>query len=44
MGMNKRGVRDGSGPYRGSWQRRVHGSKGRRRQAGKPCPERKRKG
>ena len=38
MGYNRRGVRDGSGPYKGSYQRRVAGGIGRRRQAGQACP------
>lgn len=41
MGRNARGVRDGSGPYKGSYQRRVGKGMGRRRQAGQKCPKRK---
>ena len=41
MGRNARGVRDGSGPYRGSYRVRVEGrSVGKRRAAGSPCPKR----
>lgn len=42
MGYLKRGVRDGTGPYRGSWMRKHHGRLGRRRRAGQKCPKRKR--
>ena len=44
MGRNKPGVRDGTGPYRGSWQRRHFGSVGKRQQAGEKCPKRGRRG
>lgn len=37
MGRNRRGRQDGSGPYKGSFQERTYG-KGRRQQAGLPCP------
>ena len=37
MGRNRRGLRDGSGPRNGSWQRRNVGV-GKRRQAGQKCP------
>ena len=40
MGYNKRGVRDGSGPYKGSYIRRSGGKIGRRRRAGTKCPKR----
>jgi len=39
MGMNRRGVRDGTGPRAGSLQRKNNGGIGRRRQAGEPCPK-----
>jgi len=39
MGKNKRGVRDGTGPYKDSWQRWQTGSKGKRQQAGQNCPK-----
>jgi len=43
MGYNKRG-RDGTGPYKGSYRRRVEKKKtGRRRAKGLPCPKRKRR-
>lgn len=42
MGYLKRGVRDGSGPYKGSLQRKGS-KKGKRRLAGQPCPSRKKK-
>ena len=38
MGYTKRGKRDGSGPYRGSYIRRKGGKIGRRRRAGVKCP------
>jgi len=42
MSYTKRGVRDGSGPYRGSYRRRVEGKGiGRRRASGAKCPKRK---
>lgn len=40
MSKTKRGVRDGSGPYSGSYQSKKHGGKGRRRMAGAKCPKR----
>ena len=40
MGRNTPGKRDGSGPWKGSYQKKTHG-KGRRQAAGKPCPKRK---
>ena len=40
MGRNARGKRDGTGPYRGSYQRKKSGI-GRRRAAGQRCPVRK---
>lgn len=39
MGYKIRGKRDGTGPYRGSFQRR-QGGLGRRRSAGQKCPKR----
>ena len=38
MSRARRGVRDGTGPYRDSYQRRSQGDIGRRRQAGQRCP------
>jgi len=38
MGFLKRGKRDGSGPFEGSFTRRG-GRKGRRKEAGEICPE-----
>jgi len=43
MGRTRRGVRDSTGPYRGSYIRRKGGKIGRRRRAGQPCPKKKRK-
>ena len=40
MSYTKRGRRNGSGPYKGSYQRKKN-STGRRRQAGLPCPKHK---
>lgn len=40
MGKTRRGTRNGTGPHRDSYQRRSGNSKGRRRQAGQPCPKR----
>lgn len=40
MAKNKRGVRDGTGPYKDSWQKKNVGI-GRRRQAGQKCPKSK---
>jgi len=40
MSRSRRGVRDGSGPFKDSYQRKK--SKiGRRRKAGIPCPKKK---
>ena len=39
MGYTRRGVRDGTGPHKGSYQRRTSGSVGRRVASGKPCPK-----
>ena len=38
MGRNKRGRRDGTGPYKTSYRAR-HKLKGRRREAGVECPK-----
>jgi hypothetical protein len=38
MARNKPGVRDGSGPYKDSFQRKTVG-KGKRQAAGQPCPK-----
>ena len=39
MGYDERGRRDGTGPYRDSYRRRVEGkSYGRRRERGEKCP------
>ena len=42
MGRTKRGVRNGTGPYKGSYQRRTS-KVGRRVQSGKPCPKKKKR-
>ena len=39
MGKTQRGVRDGSGPYKGSYQRKTKGGVGKRKQAGQKCPK-----
>lgn len=39
MGKNVRGKRNGTGPYKGSYQRSRHGSTGRRVQRGEKCPK-----
>jgi len=36
MGKNKRGYRDGSGPFLGSWQRKKK-KMGKRQERGEPC-------
>jgi len=38
MGKKARGKRDGTGPYKDSYQRRS-GRKGRRQERGEPCPK-----
>lgn len=38
-GYKERGKRDGTGPFKGSAQRSIHGDKGRRKQAGEKCPK-----
>ena len=38
MGKTQRGVRDGSGPYKGSYQRKNKNGVGRRKKAGQKCP------
>lgn len=40
MGQNQQGKRDGTGPYKGSFQKQNVGV-GRRQQAGEPCPAKK---
>jgi len=40
MGRNTRGKRDGTGPHKGSYQRRTSGT-GRRQAAGQKCPKRR---
>jgi len=40
MAYQRRAKRDGTGPYKGSYQRGVYGGVGRRRRAGRPCPRR----
>ena len=42
MGKEKRGKRDGSGPYKDSYQRRTSNT-GRRIQSGQKCPNRNKK-
>lgn len=39
MGREKPGVRDGTGPAKGSFQRSQSGDKGKRQQAGEKCPK-----
>lgn len=40
MGKDQRSRRDGTGPYRDSFQRRSNKSgKGRRQERGEPCPK-----
>lgn len=41
MGKTRRGVRNGTGPYKNSYIRRKGGKLGRRRRAGVKCPVRK---
>ena len=38
MSKTQRGKRDGSGPYKGSFQKQSAGV-GKRQQAGEPCPK-----
>uniref|UniRef100_A0A6M3L6T1 Uncharacterized protein n=1 Tax=viral metagenome TaxID=1070528 RepID=A0A6M3L6T1_9ZZZZ len=40
MGKNARGKRDGTGPYKDSYQS-TQSSVGKRQQAGQPCPKKK---
>lgn len=40
MGYARRGVRNGTGPHKGSYIRRKGGKIGKRRRAGQPCPKR----
>jgi len=39
MGRTRRGVRDGTGPYKDSWQRRHNRGVGRRQARGEKCPK-----
>jgi len=39
MGKNTRGVRDGTGPYKDSFQSKSGNGVGRRRQGGDVCPK-----
>lgn len=39
MAKEQRGKRDGSGPYKGSLQRKEARAIGKRQQAGKACPK-----
>ena len=39
MSANKRGQRDGTGPYKGSYQRKTKGSVGKRKARGEKCPK-----
>jgi len=41
MGAKQRGKRDGTGPFKGSFQSRTGSGKGRRQQAGQSCPVKK---
>jgi hypothetical protein len=38
-GKNQPGVRDGTGPAKGSYQRKIKGDVGKRKQAGEKCPK-----
>lgn len=38
MGREERARRDGTGPYKDSWQRKNR-KEGRRKESGKECPE-----
>jgi len=40
MSKNVRGKRDGTGPYKGSAQRKATGSKVKRKLVGQKCPKR----
>jgi len=40
MSKSRKGVRDGTGPQKDSYQRKKSGV-GKRRQAGQPCPKKK---
>jgi len=42
MGRNRRGVRDGTGPYKGSYQKRISNT-GKRIQSGQKCPVKNKK-
>ena len=42
MGKTQRGVRDGTGPFKGSW-RGVHFGLGVRKARGEPCPKKSHK-
>lgn len=42
MGYKKAGKRDGTGPAKGSYQRKTKGA-GKRKQAGQKCPKSKKK-
>lgn len=39
MSVKARGVRDGTGPHRDSYQRKVSGNVGKRKAAGEKCPK-----
>jgi len=41
MAYSKRGRRDGTGPFKESYQRRLSGRKGKRQLSGMKCPKRK---
>lgn len=42
MSKTRRGKRDGTGPYKGSYQKKTS-KVGRRKAAGQPCPKSKKK-
>ena len=44
MSKTTRGLRDGTGPYKGSAQRKLTGNKGRRQLQGQKCPKKGKKG
>jgi len=40
MSRTIRGKRDGTGPYKDSYQRKRSGNRGKRKQSGQRCPKR----
>ena len=41
MGKDRRGIRDGTGPHKDSFQRSQGNTEGKRQQSGEPCPEKR---